>query len=234
MKDPATNDQTTNGPATSEEDRFCAEVADGLHALAQPLSILRSAIEIISLPGEASSRYMSVAAQQMDRTSKIFFSLQSLVASRMEPARCAAIDLAELVRPIVQDWTGSLEGFGIALDCEIPATPLMVMADRERTEETISALLEAASSSAARGDKVEFRMLASENEVECSIANTRQGAQRVNSVARLNLAVARRNMASQQGSLRFSEDPFRASAAWPTTKMPDEGRHGDGHASRQE
>jgi signal transduction histidine kinase len=197
-----------------EDEQFFAEVADGLHALAQPLSILRSAIELIALSQHDNGRYLNVAAQQMERTAKIFSSLQHLVSARLDPARCGEMDLCELVQPIVADWKPSLDAFGIELACDVPELPLMAIGDPQRAEQTITAVLEAAASNSARGDRIDLKLNASESAIECTVESTRRSAQRVNSAGRLSLALARWCMASQQGEFEFREDPFRASLLW--------------------
>lgn len=216
--------QADGDPArASDEVRFCQDVADGLHALAQPLSILRSAVEMFALCGPENTRYLSAASQQMDRTSRIFLSLQHLVAARMEPSRNVELDLRELAQPIVEDWRQSLAGFGIELTCSLPDSPLSAMGSVQRTEQTIAALIEAAAASSARGERVELTLESVPDGAACSVATTRKGVQRISSSGRLSVALARWNMASQSGRLDVYEDPFRITAAWPSRDGAENG-----------
>jgi hypothetical protein len=202
------------------DDKFLEEVADGLHALAQPLSILRSAVELIAISHQ--DRYVNVAAQQLDRTSKIFSALRNLVDVKRHPARSEAIDLRELIAPIAADWKASLDAFGIGLAVHMSEQQLSAVGDAERMEQTVMALLEAAASDAARGDRLEMRLLASDGWLECSLENCDRKARHLNSVGRLHLAVARENMQSQNGRFEFCDDPFCIRVSWLAGKTADE------------
>lgn len=202
-----------------EHARFCAEVADGLHALAQPLSILRAAMEMISVSERtARLRYLSVAEQQMGRTSRLFSSLQYLLASELEPAHCTRFDLWELLAPIIEDRTPALRELGIAIAASKPDSPLPVFADAERTQQAISALLETATANSSPGDRIELKTTQSGGSVEFSVTGADNEARRMSSTDRLNLSLAKRNILSQHGAYDFCEDPFRASFTLPVNE----------------
>jgi hypothetical protein len=72
----------------SEEElaRFCESVGDGLHTLAQPLTILRSAIPACSAPGISADvlrHYLEVSRGEVERACALFASLQGLVEGRL-------------------------------------------------------------------------------------------------------------------------------------------------------
>lgn len=65
-------------------DRFCASIADGLHALAQPLTILSSSIAAASNVGITQERqryYLDISKSQVERACELFESLQQLAIS---------------------------------------------------------------------------------------------------------------------------------------------------------
>src|SRR5580698_1814128 len=79
-----------------EHERFCAELADGLHALAQPLTILRSAIALLAMANEAGTdgtKYVTLSARQIDRTCQLFSSVQNLLGSRTAAAKQEPIEI---------------------------------------------------------------------------------------------------------------------------------------------
>jgi len=199
-----------------EHARFCAEIANGLHALAQPLSILRAAMEMIPVSEKtARRRYLDVAEQQMDRTSRLFFSLQCLVASELEPANCAHFDLWELMAPMIEDRKHALRALGIGIAASRPDLPQPVCADAGRAQQAIAALLDIAASNSSPGDRIELKASQSGEFVEFTVSGADNEAGRMSSTDRLNLAVAKRHILSQKGAFDFCEDPFRVSFTLP-------------------
>jgi hypothetical protein len=207
----------TDGAAPADNHaRFCAEIANGLHALAQPLSILRAAMEMIPVSEKtARRRYLDVAEQQMDRTSRLFASLQSLVASELEPANCTHFDLWELLAPMIEDRKHASRALGIGIAASKPDQMQPIFADAERTQQAICALLDIAMSNSSPGDRIELRTSQSQGFVEIIVTGADNEARRMSSTDRLNLSVAKRNILNQHGAFDFCEDPFRVSFTLP-------------------
>jgi signal transduction histidine kinase len=196
--------------------RFCADVANGLHALAQPLSILRAAVEMISVSEKtARHRYLDVAEQQINRTSRLFSLLQNLVASEMEPAHCAQFDLWELLGTMIEDRKPALRELGIAIAASKPDSPQPVFADAARTQQAMCAVLEIAISNSSPGDRIELKTSQSGGFVEFTVTGADNEARRMSSTDRLNLSLAKLNIVSQQGAFDFCEEPFRISLTLP-------------------
>ena len=84
--------------SNDELERLCANMSQGLHALAQPLTIVRSAVAALAAPGIATQkqrRYLELCTQHVERTCDLFESMQELVsASHIDPD-CEPIDLRE-------------------------------------------------------------------------------------------------------------------------------------------
>jgi hypothetical protein len=196
--------------------RFCADVANGLHALAQPLSILRAAVEMISVSEKtARRRYLDVAEQQMNRTSRLFSALQNLVASETEPAHCTRFDLWELLAPMIEDRKPALRELGIAIAAPRTNAPQPVFADAARTQQAICAVLEIAVSNSTPGDRIEMKSSQSGGFVEFTVTGADNEARRMSSTDRLNLSLAKLNIVSQQGAFDFCEEPFRITLTLP-------------------
>jgi signal transduction histidine kinase len=75
---------------------FCRELDEGLHALAQPLTILRGALGALTMRGavrpETASRYLEMSSTQVDRLCNLLSGLHSLLDGvRSEPA-CMEIE----------------------------------------------------------------------------------------------------------------------------------------------
>jgi hypothetical protein len=212
------HNETAGNVAAPADDhaRFCADVANGLHALAQPLSILRAAVEMISVSEKtARRRYLDVAEQQMNRTSRLFSALQNLVASETEPAHCTRFDLWELLAPMIEDRKPALRELGIAIAASKPDSPRQVFADAARTQQAICAVLEIAVSNSTPGDRIELKTSQSGGFVEFTVTGADNEARRMSSTDRLNLSLAKLNIVSQQGAFDFCEEPFRITLTLP-------------------
>jgi signal transduction histidine kinase len=220
-----------------EHEQFCVELADGLHALAQPLTIVRSAISLLEMARESgadsarsgaddsrdsadsgrdgadSGRYIEMSGRQIDRACRIFASLQALVAVHVVPANPQSVDIDDLLSHIVADPPPPLGERGIGFATSGAAGT--VFGDRHRTEQAIAAAIEAAASAASAGDVIQIDTSRSEGYVEFVIQCAGRLENSPSSSERLNLSVARASILSQQGRYRFTPDPFRISLVLP-------------------
>ncbi|MGA7342242.1 MAG: hypothetical protein WBE72_06375 [Terracidiphilus sp.] len=204
--------------------RFCAELSDGLHALAQPLTILRSAIGLLALSKEADRRnYLELSVRQIDHTCSLFASIQNLVASRLEPAERAPIDLRELLAKAIEVHSPALRGSGIEMVAAKPESLQTVLGDRQRTEQTVSALFEAAVSASSAGDVIAMSATRRDGFLEFTIRSTGKQGISMKSANRLNLSLAKANIEIQQGWYDFAADPFRISFGLPVYELAESG-----------
>jgi signal transduction histidine kinase len=203
---------------SDEHLQLCAEFADGLHALAQPLSILRSAIELMALPSSAETdrrRYLEMSLRQIDRATRLFSGMQTLVAAELDPANCVPFDLWGQLVPLIEGREPALRELGINISAEKTSREQPVLGDPERTEQAISALFEIAASLLSPGDGIRLSALQKDDFVEFNVDGVQTHPKLMNSFDRLNLSKAKRNILSQQGRFEFREDPFRVSIALP-------------------
>lgn len=201
-----------------EQARFYADLVNGLHAMAQPLTILRSAIEVLALPQAAAidqRRYLEISAKQVARTCGMFASLQDLVEVRIIEAQQARFDLWELLSPLVEDQRRLFLTAGIGIAAARSGPWAASWGDAGRTEQALLALLKTAGSVSASGDVIELRAELADGFVELTLENTRKHGKRIDSSDRLSLSVAEANILSQNGRYAVIEDPFRVSLALP-------------------
>src|SRR5579872_2223816 len=98
--------------------KFHQELANGLHAMAQPLTMLRAAIEVLALPQSAGidrQRYLEISASAVDRTCHVFGRVQDLVAFTTIDAQRTRFDLWEVIAPVIEDRRRRLETSGVAI-----------------------------------------------------------------------------------------------------------------------
>lgn len=208
--------------AYSDRTRFYADLATGLHAMAQPLTILRSAIEVLVLPQSRSidqRRYLEISARQVARTCGMFASLQDLVTAQMIEAQRAHFNLWEMLTPLIEDQRRLLLAAGVGIAVASAERSASICGDAERTEQALVALLNLAASISSRGDVIELRATHANSFVELTLENTRCHGKRMDSSQRLSLSVAEANILSQHGRYALIEDPFRVSLALPIDEL---------------
>jgi hypothetical protein len=219
--------QTPSGTAGAEEQasillddsqKLLVDIVNGLHAIAQPLTILRAAIEVLSLPEGGAvdhRRYVGISARQIERTCNLFSCLQDLVTASLREAQQVKFDLWELLGPMIEDRRVLLQasGIGLVVARQDPSEP--IVGDAERTEQTIAEVLTLAASLSSRGDVIELHGSRRGGFCELTLQNTRGHGKRISSSDRLSLSLACANIVSQQGKYQLAEDPFCVSLALP-------------------
>lgn len=198
--------------------RFLANLSEGLHAMAQPLTILRSSVPASAMGGIDTlkqRRYFELSRQQVERACSLFELLQDLVIEHRTDADCAPIELAELLTEIAEDQRIVLQASGIELRIAIPNGLLTVIGDEIRTLQAVQSALKTVVSVSAAGDVVEFLASACGRYVELIIRNDREHGRSLNSSERLSISLSQENILSQQGKYEYSEDPFCTRMALP-------------------
>jgi light-regulated signal transduction histidine kinase (bacteriophytochrome) len=212
------NESDSAAALREEHERFCAELADGLHAMAQPLTILRSAIALLAMANEAGTdgtRYVTLSARQIDRTCQLFSSVQNLLGSRTVPAKREPIEIQNVVSQLIESRSQTLDERGIQLITIATNPGCMIHGDRQRTEQALAAAIETAISVSTAGDVVKVESSTTDGFLEFAVETSRNQENDLKSFDRLNLALAKTNILSQQGRYDFTMEPFRISLALP-------------------
>jgi len=198
---------------------FCRELNEGLHALAQPLTILRGALGALTMrgtvPPEAASRYLEMSNTQVDRLCNLLSGLHNLLDGvRSEPA-CAEIDLWELMVSVLEDRqvksSNSLSRISLAKpDCEF-----RVMADPVRIEQALHAALDALEAQSQSRDDIRLDISRCDGFANLSLLCTRSNGKKLAALNRLHLSAAEANVKKQHGVYECSESPFQISIKLP-------------------
>ena len=219
-------DLPANGAHVASEGKLCADLANGLHAMAQPLTVLRAAIGALVLReriAPANRRYFEMSEQQIERLCEIMAGIQNLLEFHRTDAECAALDLWNLIEPVLDDQRLALQKH-VQITVATPDRPCRVFADPGKTEHTLRAALVAAASVSAPGDTIEVESFANDTFAGLVI-RSRNSTRRPDSSDRLHLAIAEAGMQSQQGFFALCEEPLRISLGFPL-QAPDDLRAG--------
>jgi hypothetical protein len=206
------------GARNGELGRFCANIAEGLHAMAQPLTILRSTVAASAAKSVTPTRqrhYLDISTHQVERACKLFDCLQDLVIASKFEADCASFEIPELLALAVREHKAVLQASAVGLRVVTPTGLLPVLGDVSRTLQALSAALKIAASVSHSGDVIELLATARNGFVELVIQNRRAHGRPLNSSDHLSLLLAEANIRSQQGEHEYAEDPFRVRLTLP-------------------
>lgn len=201
-----------------EVERFYASMATALHAMAQPLTVVRSAVVAAAAPGVNAAdqrHYLDLLTEQVERTCGLFQSLQQLVVVNQIKAERAPIEVSRLLAPVVESQTLTYKTLGVEIQAVIPDGLRPMLADMDRTLQALFAALQIAGSVSSAGDVIELFVTSQNGFVELVVQNRRAHRRRLNSSERLSLVLAEANIRSQQGEFECAEDPFCVSLMLP-------------------
>jgi signal transduction histidine kinase len=186
-------------------------MSEGLHAMAQPLTILRTAVAASAAPGvdgETQRRYLDISSRQMERACGLFELLRDFVTASQVKADCAPFDLGALLATVTDDQRALIRALGATLQVATPETLPTVLGDLSRARQALLNALNLAASISDRGDVVELTVSICGEHVELIIRNDRMHGKSLKSRERLILSLAEANVLSQRGEYKFAEDPF--------------------------
>jgi hypothetical protein len=210
--------ETREGAPGEELARITGQFADGLHALAQPLTILRSALAASTMPQLSladRSRYLETSAAQIENACLVFHQLRELVAVQQDPAQRERIDTALLLHHFCEAERPALLEAGVNLTMVCPDRVPDFVGDMDRMLQALFAAVQVASRHALPGDIIELRASSGSGWVEISVVKSGGLASSLKSGERLTLAIAEANVRSQQGSYDFQEAPWRIAFTLP-------------------
>lgn len=209
--------------ANSDElSRVYAGLAKGLHAIAQPLTVLRSALPAANEPDvEDAARkfYLDASTEQVERLCALFQGMQELLAAARNPACCADMDFSKLLTSLAKAQEEILGAFGVKVTIAVQGSIPAMFGDFERALHALSATLKIAALISSNGETVELLVSPGIDSVEFVVQNARPGMKRLDASDRLTVSVAEANIRSQGGAYTVMEDPFRVTLTLLTQKI---------------
>lgn len=218
MRSAPPNNGSRKAAAEGVSPKFHRDLANGLHAMAQPLTMLRAAVEVLAMPQSAGidrQRYLEISAGAVERTCQLFARVQDLVTASMIAAESVEFDLWNVITPVIEDHRRLFQTSGVALAAAKSDDWKPIIGDAARTEQAIAVVLQMAGELATKGDVIELSGSSASGFMQLRVENSRRHGKPVGSTARLGLALAEANIVSQRGRYEFAEDPFRVSLSLP-------------------
>jgi len=216
-------DSPTSVARVDLEGKLRADLANGLHAMAQPLTVLRGAIEALVLLQQIAPdnrRYFEMSIQQTERLCDLMNGVQNLLEFHQTEAECVPLELWDLIAPLLDEQRSALQKLDVQIAAAVPDRPWHVFADATRTEQTLRAALLIAASGSKPGGTIEVAVRASEGFASLIIQN-RNDMKSPDCSDRLRLSIIDAGMHSQQGFFSLNEEPLRLSLGFPLQPSDD-------------
>jgi signal transduction histidine kinase len=192
---------------------LCASLAQGLHAAAQPLTILLAGLGQSNTRGMQTEELRELTASsavEVQRVCALFHGLQQLVVAESIPPSLSLTRFPPLLLHVAEGIGLLLEQDGMHLKTVLPETCPPLLLDRERTAQALANVLLAAHAVARPHDTVEAAVSCpGAHIVRVVIRNDAAGSDTMPAACGLGMAVAEANIRSQRGLFSWSLRPFR-------------------------
>jgi hypothetical protein len=203
--------QPRSSESSSASEILCSNLAQGIHAAAQPLAVLLASLSkdhTDRMNSDELRELTASSAAEVRRVCTLFSCLQQLVMAESIKPQLSPIPLLPLLAYAADGVNLLFQQDGISLRSVLPDTCPPVLIHRARTLQALSRVLLIVHELSRAQDTVELIAYASANAVQIVIQNLNLSAAMINSEARLSMAVAEANMRSQHAALSLSLQPF--------------------------
>jgi hypothetical protein len=215
---------TTSSESSSASEILCANLAQGIHAAAQPLTVLRASLSKCNTDRMNSDELRELTASsavQVQRVCTFFSGLQQLVMAESIKPQLSPTPVLPLIAYAVEGLDLVFQHDGITLSSVVPDTCPPVLINRARTLQALSRVLLVVHGLSGAQDVVELVASSSANAVQIVVRNLHLSVAGINPEASLSLAVAEADMRSQQAGLSLSLQPFTVRIDLPRAPLAD-------------
>ena len=202
---------TASRESSSASEELCANLAQGIHAAAQPLAVLLASLSKDHTDRMNSDELRELTASseaEVQRLCTLFSCLQQLVMIESIRPHLSPTPILPLLAYAVDGVNLMFQQDGIALSSILPDTCPPVLIDRARTMQALSRVLLVAHRLSCAQDTIELIASPSADAVQIVVRNLHLSVAVIDAEASLSMAVAEANMRSQQAGLSLSLQPF--------------------------
>lgn len=212
-------------PSSSAAEILSSNLLEGLHAAAQPLTILRATLDIGQLDGMSMDEFRRLAATsaaEVERVCMIFSCLKDLVSTYSTKPDLSAKPILPILAHVADGFNLLFEGDGMFLRSTVPDTCYPVLIDKVRAVQAFSSVLMIAHAVSRRPDTVELIVSSSpSNAVRVVVQNLNSNLKSISAEASLNMALAESKIRSQQATFTWSLKPFTVQIDFQKTRTMD-------------
>ncbi len=193
-------------------DAFCAGLAEGLHAIAQPLTIVRNELcpaKIEELSIESLRESLKSSAIEIERICGYFNILKQMVATERYVAETEDIEASTLVSEAVDGVDRLFEEHGIILNISPITSPLPLKCNHKRARQSVSMLLVAICSLSKNGQEITIETCDGAEHISIVIGNSDLRLKRLDAHNSLLVSLVDSILRGQAGKLLVEVEPIR-------------------------
>lgn len=187
-----------------------ADVAMGLHAASQPLTVLRAGLcpkNIQVMTRAELLEFAETCAEAVEQTCLLFNLIRELVDTDAMRGGVHPIDLNSVLHEIRESYKPDFEEDGIELRCSCDAPAAAVLGHRFLTLRALTIALHLVRSVSVRGDRVVVRGRDAGSVYEIAV-EANNGLRAPNADVSLNLSLMRSVLRRQEATFTYEPDPF--------------------------
>lgn len=193
-------------------DSLCSNLSHGIHAVAQPLTILLASLSKAHTDRMSTEELRELTASssvEVQRVCTLFRYLQELVIAESIKPHLSATALLPLLASAAEGVQLLFHRDGMVLSSTMPEACPLVLINSPRTLRAFSSVLSTAHALSSARDHVELIVSTSIHGVEIVVRNLNLSITAANAEARLSMATAEANIRSQQAGFEWSQQPFK-------------------------
>lgn len=193
-------------------------LSNGMHAMAQPLTVLRGALGSWQFQGsmnEESKRYIEMSAKQIARMGELLSCMRDVLDTTEGEPKRTRIEIGELMGLVLEgmcsdlrEWKGTIVRVG-------PSDPVYMCGDAERTERALRAAFRVLVSISPSGGTIWASVRPEEKKVEVKLEQKAAHGKALGFSERLSLSLVETSILAQGGSYECIEDPLCISFSLP-------------------
>ena len=213
-------DTSSEWPSAAEE--LCSKLAQGMHAAAQPLTVLLASLSQGHTGRMNCDELRELAASsavQVQRACALFSSLQQLIMTESMKPQLSPTPILPLLAYATDGVNLLFQKDGMVLSSVAPSSCLPVLINRALTLEALSRVLLVVHRLSSAQDVIEVIASSSVDAVAIVVRNLHLPVAVLDAEASLSIAVAEANMRSQQGGLSLSLQPFTVRIELPLARF---------------
>ena len=208
-----TSDRGFPEPSTPSAalESLCSNLSQGIHAAAQPLTILLAGLSKAHTDRMSSEELRELTAsssEEVQRVCTLFSFLQDLVVAESIKPKLSATAILPLLGSAVEGVQLLFHQHAIILSSTVPATCPLVLINGSRTLRALSSVLLTVHALSRAQDHVEMIASTSAHGMQIVVRNLNLSLATTSAEARLSMAAAEANIRSQQAGFVFSQQPF--------------------------
>lgn len=201
---------------------LCADLASGLHAMAQPLTVLRGALgawRLREATNAASQRYLEMSSMQVERMSDLLGCLQDILDTATAVPLREVFEPGALLDQVLDGMNSTLRDWGGRIVRDHSVEPIWIRGDVKQLERALRAVVRMAISVSSPGGAFQMRTRLCDGRFEFVVDTVTGSGRDFNSTERLNLGLVESNIQSQGGYCACVENPFCMTITLPVDQQ---------------